>query len=383
MEEDEMDRRLRIARAVAACAFSFAAFATQGADIVIGQVAPLSGVLADTGKDMVLGVSLYVKYINDKGGINGQRIKHVVRDDAYKIDETIKQTKDLLEKERPVALIGFAGTGNVGELLKQKVLADANIALVAPYTGGEPLRNPFNPWIFHIRAGYAEEGERMVAHLVALGITRIAVMYQDDPFGIAGLKGVEAAAQKRGLKLAALGPYEKNTDKVEKAVELIHKADPQAVIMISVNKPTAAFIKQFRAVGGTAQLYNISVINAGEVAKLAGAEAARGTGIAQVMPFPYTRTTHVVSEYLDLLNKYAPEAAPSYTSLEEFIGAKVLVEGLRRAGPNASRERVTKSLETLNDYDTGDFFVSFSPANRIGSHFVEVSVIGKNGRIMH
>ena len=101
------------------------------------------------------------------------------------------------------------------------------------------------------------------------------------------------------------------------------------------------------------------------------------------MPFPYTRTTKVVSEYLDLLQKYAPEVPPSYTSLEEFIGAKVLVEGLRRAGANPSRERLMRALETLNDYDAGDFYVSFSPTNRVGSHFVEVSVIGKEGRLLH
>jgi ABC-type branched-subunit amino acid transport system substrate-binding protein len=357
--------------------------ATAQAEIVVGQVAPLSGVLADTGKDMVLGANLYIRHVNDRGGVNGQKIRLEVRDDGYKIDETIKQTKDLIDKERVVALIGLAGTGNIGELLKQRVLAEANIALVAPYTGGEPLRNPFNPYIFHIRAGYAEEGEKMVAHLVSLGITKIAVMYQDDPFGIAGLRGVEEAVAKRKLELAARGPYEKNTDNVAQAVDIIARADPQAVIMISVNKPTAAFIKQYRAKGGTAQLYNISVINAGAVAKLAGGEAARGTGIAQVMPFPYTRTTKVVSEYLDLLHKYAPDVQPSYTSLEEFIGAKVLVEGLRRSGASPSRGSLMRALETMNDYDTGDFFVSFSPTNRIGSHFVEVSVIGKEGRLLH
>ena len=371
-----------IALALATGVFSLFSLVAHG-EIVIGQVAPLSGVLADTGKDMVLGASLYVRHVNDRGGVNGQKIRVVVRDDGYKIDETIKQTKELIEKEKVVALIGLAGTGNISELLKQRVLAEANIPLVAPYTGGEPLRNPFNPYIFHIRAGYAEEGEKMVAHLVSLGINKIAVMYQDDPFGVAGLRGVEEAVAKRKLQLAARGPYEKNTDNVAQAVDIISRADPQAVIMISVNKPTAAFIKQYRGKGGNAQLYNISVVNAGAVAKLAGGDTARGTGIAQVMPFPYTRTTKVVSEYLDLLQKYAPEVPPSYTSLEEFIGAKVLVEGLRRAGANPSRERLMRALETLNDYDAGDFYVSFSPTNRVGSHFVEVSVIGKEGRLLH
>jgi ABC-type branched-subunit amino acid transport system substrate-binding protein len=378
-----MRRRRGIALALVLGANLFAAAMAVAGDIVIGQVAPLSGVLADTGKDMVLGPSLYFHYVNEHGGINGQKIRHVVRDDGYKIDETIRQTRKLLDHEHPVALFGFAGTGNIGEMLKQGILADANIALIAPYTGGEPLRNPFNPYIFHIRAGYADEGEKMVAHVHSFGIDRIAVMYQDDPFGLAGLKGVEDALAKRGLKVAAKGPYEKNTDKVEKAVDEILRADPQAVIMISVNKPTGAFIKLFRAKGGGAQLYNISVVNAPELARIAGNQAARGTGIAQVVPFPYTRTTRIAAEYLELLRAYAPDAQPSYTALEEFIGAKVLVEALKRAGANPTRERLMRALETLHDYDVGDFFVNFSPTNRIGSHFVDIAVIGKEGRLLH
>ncbi|MFA7291381.1 MAG: ABC transporter substrate-binding protein [Rhodocyclaceae bacterium] len=353
------------------------------ADIVIGQVAPLSGVLASTGRDMVLGARIYFDHINASGGINGNRIRHVVVDDAYKVDETVRLTQELIEKQQAVALIGFAGTANVGEVLKRGLLESGKIALVAPYTGGENLRTAENRNIFHIRAGYADEAEHMVDQLTTLGIKRIAVFYQNDGFGEAGKKGVETALAKRDLKLAAAASYERNTDDVKAAVDIIRKADAGAVIMISVNRSTAAFAKSFREAGGSAQLLNISVVDAGQLVKLSGTPAVHGLGISQVMPFPHSDTQPVTREFRKLFAKYAPaDAAVSYTNFEEFIGAKVLVEAIRRAGPNPSPEKILRALETLGNLDVGGFNVSFTPTSRVGSRFVEVTVIGRNGTLL-
>jgi branched-chain amino acid transport system substrate-binding protein len=353
-----------------------------GADITIAQVAPLSGVLASTGKQMVLGGKIYFDHINDKGGVNGQKIKVLVADDGYKVDETVRLTQEMLAKPEVVALFGFAGTANIGKLLTDKVLEQGGAALVAPYSGGEPLRSPFNPWIFHVRAGYADEAEHMVQQLTTLGMKRIAVMYQDDGFGKAGLAGVEAAMAKRGLKLATTAGYERNTDKVDEAVKKIRAADPQAIIMISINKPTAAFVRQYRESGGGAQLLNISVVDPAELVKLAGLKNAHGLGISQVVPYPYMANLPVIREYQELLKKYAPKEEINYTSFEEFLGAKVLVEGLRRAGPNPTRAKVMKALEGLSGYDLGGITVSYSPTNRVGSQYVEVTVIGVTGKLL-
>jgi len=353
------------------------------ADIVVGQVAPLSGVLASTGRDMVLGAKIYFDHINASGGINGSKIRHVVVDDAYKVDETVRLTQELIEKQQAVALIGFAGTANVGEVLKRGLLESGKIALVAPYTGGEVLRTADNRNIFHIRAGYADEAEHMVDHLVTLGVKRIAVFYQNDGFGEAGKKGVEAAMARRDLKLAAAASYERNTDNVKSAVDIIRKSDAGAVIMISVNRSTAAFAKAFREAGGSAQLLNISVVDAGQLVKLSGTPAVHGLGISQVMPFPYSDTQPVTREYKKLFAKYAPaDATISYTNFEEFIGAKVLVEAIRRAGPNPTPEKILRAMEALGNLDVGGFNVSFSPASRVGSRFVEVTVIGRNGTLL-
>ncbi|MES1978648.1 MAG: ABC transporter substrate-binding protein [Pseudomonadota bacterium] len=355
---------------------------TSAADLVIGQVAPLSGVLASTGAQMVVGGKIYFDHINDQGGIHGAMIRQVVVDDAYKVDETSRLTREMLARPEVVALFGFAGTANVTKLLDDGILDVGGAALVAPYTGGEALRTPFNPWIFHVRAGYADEAEHMVQQLTTLGMNRIAVMYQDDGFGKAGLLGVTNALAKRNLKLAVAAGYERNTDKVDDAVKKIKASDAQAVIMVSVNKSTAAFMKQYRESGGGAQLYNISVVDPAELVKLAGLKNAHGLGISQVVPYPFMANLAVVREYQALLKKYAPKESINYTSFEEFVGAKVLVEALRRAGPNPTRAKVVKALESMGSFDTGGITVSYSPSNRVGSRYVEVTVIGSTGKLL-
>jgi len=368
--------------ALTAC---LAALPARAAELVVAQVAPLSGVLAATGAQMVLGAKIYFEHVNATSGIHGAKIRHVVKDDAYRIDETIRLTQEAIARDRAVALIGFAGTANLTELLKRNILQEAGIALVAPYTGGEPLRTPFNPSIFHIRAGYADEAEHMIGQLVTLGIKDIGVYYQNDGFGKAGLAGVEAALQRRDLKLAASAPYERNKldDSVTQAVAAFKAAGVSAIIMISINPTTAAFVKAFRAAGGNAQLFNISVVDPAELVRLAGVENMHGLGISQVVPFPYSPTLPVIREYRELFARYAPkDAAISYTSFEEFIGAKVLVEGLRRAGPRPTPEKVLRALEALGRHDVGGFQVNFSRDNRIGSKYVEVTVIGRQGKLL-
>lgn len=363
-------------------ALALPAVRARNADLVVGQVAPLSGVLASTGAQMVLGGKIYFEHVNARGGVHGRRIQHLVADDGYKVDETVRLTRELLQRSDVLSLFGFAGTANIGKLLAEGVLEQGGAALVAPYTGGENLRTPFNPWIFHLRAGYADETEHMVQQVTTLGMRRIAVMYQEDGFGQAGLEGVRAALARRKLPLSVAAGYERNTDKVEEAVRRITASDAQAIIMISVNKPTAAFVKRYREAGGGAQLYNISVVDPAEIVKLAGLRNAHGLGISQVVPYPYTPRLLAVREYHDLLKRYAPDQQVNYTSFEEFLGAKVLVEGLRRAGPNPTRAKVIEALESMAAFDLGGVTVGYSPQNRVGSRYVEVTVIGSSGKLL-
>jgi branched-chain amino acid transport system substrate-binding protein len=357
--------------------------ATAREDLVIGQVSPLTGTIAGTGSEYVAGGAAYFAHVNDTGGIHGRKIRVVVKDDSYKPEQTLGLTRQLLTEDKPLALFGFVGTANVLALGKNKVLEEAGIALLAPYTGAQDLREPMNPYIFHIRASYTDETASMVEHLNTIGVHRIAVMYQDDPFGKSGLTGAEAAMQKLGLKLVAKGGYDRTKpEEVDAAVAAIAPASPDAIIMVSVNRASAAFIKKMRAKGSKARLFSISVVNFKELLKNAGEDNARGIGISQVMPYPYSSKVPVAREFQTLMAKYQPDKVVSYASMESFIAAKILVEAIRRSGPEPTRQKILSQLEKLDNYDVGGFRVTFSPTSRTGSKFVEVTVIGQDGRLL-
>lgn len=357
--------------------------ATARDEIVIGQVAPLSGTIAGTGDEYVAGGSAYFAYVNANGGIYGRKIRLVVKDDSYKPDQTVTLTRQLLAEDKPLALFGFVGTGNVMALNKNKILEEANIPLLAPYTGALDLREPLNPNIFHIRASYTDETARMVEHLHTVGLRRFAVMYQDDPFGKSGLAGAENALKKLGLNAVAKGGYDRSKpEEVDTAVAAIAAADPDGIIMVAVNRASAAFIKKMREKGSKAKLFSISVVNFKELLKNAGEENARGIGISQVMPYPYSTLVPVAREFQTLMKEYQPEKVVSYASMESFIAAKILVEAIRRSGADPTRQKITTQLEKMNSYDVGGFKVSFSPQNHVGSKFVEVTVIGRDGKLL-
>ncbi|WP_346286894.1 ABC transporter substrate-binding protein [Zoogloea sp.] len=346
--------------------------------VVIGQCAPLSGSLASTGKAMALGVRLAIETANAAGGINGHRFRHALKDDGYQTAETLRLSRELIQKDKAAALIGYAGTGNILELLRQGVLAEGNIALVAPYTGGEPLRDPYNPWIFHIRASYGDETAAMVTQLVNTGLQRIAVFHQDDPFGQAGLAGVEKALARHRLKPVSTGRYAKNSEDVSAAVTDIARGEPQAVIMIGVVRPTAAFVRAYRSAHPGTQLFSISVINGRELHELAGGDYARGVGITQVMPSPFSGVTRIARDYNEALQRFAPGEEASYTSFEEYVGARILLEAIRRVRGSPTPAAVMQSLEKL-ELDLGGFAVRFAPGDRLGSRHVEVTLLGRGG----
>ncbi|MBI2768070.1 MAG: ABC transporter substrate-binding protein [Burkholderiales bacterium] len=352
-------------------------------ELVIGQVAPLTGTIAGTGDEYVAGGAAYFAHINATGGIYGRKIRVVVKDDSYKPDQTVAMTKELLAEEKPLALFGFVGTGNVLALNKNRILEDANIALIAPYTGAQDLRDPMSPYIFHIRASYTDETARMVEHLHTIGLRRFAVMYQDDPFGKSGLAGAETALKKLGLQAVAKGGYDRTKpEEIDAAVAAIAPASPDAIIMVSVNRASAAFVKKMREKGSKARLFSISVVNFKELLKNAGEDNARGIGISQVMPYPYSQLVPVAREFQTLMKKYQPEKVVSYASMESFIAAKILVEAIRRAGGNPTREKIVTQLDRMTSYDVGGFKINFSPDNHVGSKFVEVTVIGPGGKLM-
>lgn len=362
-----------------------APLALAASEVVIGQVVPLTGVIAGTGDEYSAGAAAYFASVNAKGGIYGRKIKVIQKDDAYKPETTLAHTREILEKDSPVALFGYVGTANILALNKANVLSDNKIALLAPYTGAEDLRNPVNPYLFHIRASYTDETAKMVEHLHTLGLRKFAVFYQNDGFGKSGLAGAEAALTKLNLKAVATGNYDRTKpDDIDAAAKAIGDAKPDAVIMVAVNRASSALIKKLRDSGSKARLFSISVVNFKELLKNTGDELARGVGISQVMPFPYNMSSPVpvVREFHAAMKQHQPTKTISYASMEGFIAAKVLVEAVKRARADPSREKVLQQLSEMRDYDAGGFKLNFGGDNRVGSRFVEVTVIGSGGRLL-
>jgi len=346
--------------------------------IVIGQSAAFSGPASELGLEMRAGALAYFQAVNAAGGINGRKIELRSLDDGYEPDRAAANTKKLID-EGVFLLFGYVGTPTSNAA--KPIFTAARVPFVGPFTGAESLRNPLNRYIFNVRASYFDETDKIVGQLVGQTLDRIAVFYQNDDYGKAGLAGVERAMQRRNLKIVATGTVERNTVDVAAAVKAIGSVDPQGVVMISAYKSCAAFIKAMRAAGHNPQFMNVSFVGSRALAHEAGPEG-RGVGISQVVPFPWNLSARVVKDYQQMLEASTGKQNFSFTSLEGFIAAKVLVEGLRRTGPDLTRERFITAMEQIRDFDVGGFVVSFSPTDHGGSKFVELTVIGKDERFL-
>src|SRR5215831_13521949 len=362
-------------------AFGAWSVAASGADpgvtpttILIGESAAFSGPASELGTEMRAGAMAYFTAVNKAGGVNGRKIELRTLDDGYEPDRAAANTRKLID-DGVFLLFGYVGTPTSNA--SKPIFTAAKVPLVGPFTGAESLRNPLNRYIFNIRASYYDETEKIVGQLVGQTLNKIAVFYQNDDYGKAGLAGVERAMQKRGLKIVATGTVERNTTDVAAAVTAISKADPQGVIMISAYKSCAAFIKAMRAAGQNPQFMNVSFVGSKALAHETGA-AGRGVGISQVVPFPWNLSARVVKDYQQALSASTGKQNYSFTSLEGYIAAKVLVEGLRRAGKDLTREKFIAAMEEIRDFDVGGYTVSFSPTDHNGSKFVELTVIGRD-----
>ncbi len=359
--------------------FSLSLAHAQSGSVRFGQSLPLSGPLAELGSEYRDGMLAYFNALNAKGGINGRRIELVSLDDGYVVDRSVENAKTLIDKEDVFALLGMFGSANYAALLP--LINEKAIPSLAPYTGSDELRQQSSPTTFWLRASYGDETEKIIDQLTTLGINRIAVFFQDDAFGKSGLAGVEKALAKRKLKVVATGAYDKTKNDVREATRAIAAADPQGVVMISTYKPTAAFVKEMRQTGKQTQFFALSVVGYKALQAEMGIGAA-GVAIAQVMPYPFSGLTPVVREFQALPAEFAPKSGATYTVIEGYIAAKLAAEALRRAGPQPTREKLMAALEGMRNFDLGGLNVDYGKTNRLGSHFVEVTIVGSSGRLM-
>ncbi|MBK7562957.1 MAG: ABC transporter substrate-binding protein [Propionivibrio sp.] len=251
-------------------------------------------------------------------------------------------------------------------------------------SGASAVVKSGNPWLFITRASYEAEINKIIQQYSLTGYRTYAVLYQDDPFGLDVLGSTEALVGKFDSKIVAKAGYKKNTTEVSEAVKTIAAAAPHAVIMISNTAASSEFLKQSRAAGNNAQFITISVTDAAQVVERIGKDVANGLALTQVFPDPESRSIPLTREIMENFSKFKPsgEITPNQTLVEGYVGAKVLVEGLRRAGPKPTRQKLRDALEQIKDYDTGDLYVGFSPTNHSGVHYVDITIINREGKLL-
>lgn len=350
--------------------------------ILIGMTAPFSGPSGAYGLDMKTVINAYFRQINDAGGIHGRRLDLRAIDDGYETERTLVNTRNLIAQEKVFALLASYGSSPTTAAMNE-VFGIARVPLVGTISGADSIRqspkdNPNNRYMFNVRASYANETEAIVNQLTSLGFKNIAVLYQNDGFGKSGLDGVVAALKKHGQAPSAVATVERNSVDVGQAVQTIAKANPQAVIMVTLYKPTAAFVRAMRKIGQTPQFMTLSPVGADLLVQELGDEA-RGIGISQVMPYPWNDTTPIVREYQRLLG---PNGKPSYYGLEAYAMAKLLVDAIRKTGKDLTREKFIATLENMQNHDLGGYRVSYSANDRLGSRFVDLTVVGSGGRVL-
>ena len=347
--------------------------------ILIGHSGPLSGANKEFGEDIRDGALAYFNKLNAAGGVNGRKVQLITIDDANDAKRSGENGRVLIEERRVLALFGYASA--TLSLPAFPFVEKHGVPFIAPFTGAAPMQT-FRPHVFMMRASYADELEKIIEFYSSTGMKKFSVIHYDDAIGKENLAVVQAALGKLGLKPVSIGTLKRNQTDLGAAVGDVVKAAPDVVIGTTLYRTSADFIKQAKKAGSGAQFANTSFVGASALATELGAQGM-GVVVAQVVP-PYARQSiPVVKEYQAAIEKQLGKKEFSFTSLEAYICAKVLAEGIRRTGTNLTRESLLKALNSINNYDAGGYVVSFSSTNHNGSKFVELTAISKGGRFAY
>jgi ABC-type branched-subunit amino acid transport system substrate-binding protein len=364
-----------------AIAISSAAAQTPGItdnSVLIGSCSALDGPARILGRQTVLGASAYLHMINDEGGVFGRKIQLQAFDDGYDPDKAPACFKRMT-KEGVFALGFFVGTPTAKVYVP--LAQEEQIPVVGLFTGAQLLYEPLKHEIINVRASYYDETREQVDKLWEVNVRKIGVIYQDDAFGKAVLDGVKLALQKHNATPAGLGTFARNSLDVDAGIRDVMAARPQAVVVVGPYAPVAAIVKKAHAAGWRPQFLTVSFVGTEEFIKEAGPDA-EGTIITQVMP-PYDRTDYpTVALYRNSLTKYSPGEAPSFISLEGFVDAMVVVEGLKRAGKDVTRAKFIAAIESIHEMNVGlgpKLILNYSPSDHKGFKNLYPTVV-KNGQ---
>ena len=344
------------------------------AQIRVGQTAGFTGAVASSVKEATDGAKLYFDAVNARGGVNGQKIELISLDDKFDPKLAAENAKKLID-QGVVCLFLNRGTPHTQAIIP--LLNEFKVPLVAPSTGAMVLHDPLQPWVFNVRATYQREAERTIAHLNLVSVQRIAVVQVDDSFGADAAIGVLKGLKNAKLEAVAFEKYDRNKPDFGPIMPRVIKADPQAVVFIGSGTAIVDGMKALRAAGSRAQMVTLSNNASAGFVKALG-DLAHGTVVGQVLPSERSLGTPIVKEASDLAKAKGLELTPA--SLEGFAAAKVLVEGLRRAGREPTRVSLKNALESLNKYNLGGLELSFSPTDHTGLDYADLSIIGTDGK---
>ena len=346
--------------------------------IILGQSAAFSGPAAQLGIQFHQGAKLYFDRLNAQGGMGRQQIEIRKLDDGYEPARCIENTQKLIA-DNVFALFGYIGTPT--SIAALPLATKARIPFIAPFSGAMSLREPFNKYAFHVRASYNDETALIVKQSLNLGLKKIAVFYQNDAYGKAGLDGVNLALGLQSLKPVALATVERNSVEVSLAVKTLMAASPDAVVQIGAYKACAAFIREARKAGYGGTFYNVSFVGTQALADELGKDGA-GVVVSQVMPSPYNASRAIAREFASAVaavnNK---DVQANFSSMEGYVAARLFAEGLKRAGANPTRESLMSGLEGIGSQSFGGFAVSLSSTDHVASSFVELSMLTGDGRV--
>ncbi len=345
--------------------------------IQFGQSTALDGPASALGLGMRDGIAAAFKEVNDAGGIKGRKLELVSYDDGYEPDRAIANTKKLIETDRVFALIGAVGTPT--SKAAQPIATEAGVPFIGPYTGAEFLRDPGLRTVVNLRASYFQETETWVKHLTEdLGFSRLAILYQDDSFGRAGLDGVTRALAKRDMSLVAEGTFQRNTIAVKSALLGIRAGNPEAIVTVGPYKPIAEFIRLARGLGMTQPIVSISFVGAEALAQELG-PVGDGVIVTQVVPLPWDTTIPVVAQYQTALRAHDPQAKPGFISLEGYLVGRLTAMALAGIEGEVTREALAHAFAESGAFDLQGLVARFGAGDNQGLEEVFLTVIQPDG----
>ncbi|QDZ29117.1 ABC transporter substrate-binding protein [Noviherbaspirillum sp. UKPF54] len=375
-----MKKHWRAAMSALLAATSLTAAAEEGVtdnSIILGETIGVTGIIAGPVKEMIEGAQAYFASVNKQGGVHGRKIEVRVMDDKFDPATAAANAETLIKKEHVFALFQNRGTPHTEAILP--ILAASRVPLIAPSTGAAIFHTPVNHWVFHIRAKYQDEVAKGVEHFATVGLSAIGLLHVDDSFGRDGLEGFNKAMAARQLTPVITTKFDRVKPDYEATAVQVIKANPSALIIVSSAKNTIEVIKAIRRQGGKMQIMTLSNNSSQAFVKELGA-AGVGVVVSQITPAPDLLSTMLGQEFKAAAK--ANNATVSYAAMEGFVNAKVLVEGLRRAGRNLTRESFIHAMESMQRTDFGGLMVTYGPEDHSGSEFVELTMIGRDGRFV-